>query len=644
MDRSRRYHVNSNKHSEATSKLRSQDRVPLKPCSSFPSELPAEEDRRLANWRRWLSDRQRLEQRLRRRPHDLALNAHEKVRPRNETRCLLEAAGKTEITSQDRYRGNPAFWRTAERLGTEDEGVYVQMDRAARNIPPDLTRVALPEMIRREKGLLNSHLDGAEIGYLKSKWECGDYLRKRTTELKRELQLLEPKKPELDSLVVVGKKFGCGEQEQTFVRIPVITITPPEKRKKLLSDPDSRIVLKIQDREFALENGRHFEKLTREQTEELREENDLDENKYAFSVYDSVYAYRILPKKTKTITWSLNFQSMADELCERRLVLENKGVQTVSLDWRNATPEFLPFSVGPKFESRRFFFNKNRVTILPGQKIEIPIWFRSEKALVATETWKILVEPKVYPGALRLRLWATSSGEKLRLREEKDSEALRCHLRRRVCISAIRDILEELLLAATSDRITDNVPYNMYFLESDIFQARNPTYFYHFVLVEEFKKMYEGTISEEGLKDWNLSLEDLRLNLRRIEDSNLRRTLLIRFQQLCDQCLRRSYLYDRPVCSKEKMTYWLLCAFFNEFEIESDFAINRCCSTIVTDNSEEEETLEKEMGSEILITAENLLVYREVFYVRIHCLLCDTINRICAAIDTHDYFNKDWNR
>lgn len=167
MDRSRRFHINSNKTTETTSKLRSQDRVPLKPCSSSLIEPPVNEDRRLVNWRRWLSDRQRLEQRLRRRPQDLALNAHEKVRSRNETRCLVEAAAKSEITSQDRYRGNPAFWRTAERLGTEDEGLHVQMDRAARNIPPDLTRVALPEMIRREKGLLDSHLDGAKIGYCK---------------------------------------------------------------------------------------------------------------------------------------------------------------------------------------------------------------------------------------------------------------------------------------------------------------------------------------------------------------------------------------------------------------------------------------------------------------------------------------------
>lgn len=480
---------------------------------------------------------------------------------------------------------------------------------------------------------------------MNSKWECGDYLRKRTTELKRGLQLLEPKKPELDSLIVVGKKFGCGDQKQTFVRTPVITITPPDKRKNLLNDPDSRIVLKIQDREFALENGRHFEKLTRKQTDELRESGDvLDEQKYAYSVFDSECAYRILPKKTKTITWCLNFQTEGDDLCERRFILENKGVQTVSLDWRNVTPEFLSFPVIPKFDSRRFFFNTNRVTILPGQKIEVPIWFRSERPFVATETWKILVEPKVYPGAFRLRLWATSSGEKLRLREEKDSDALRCHLRRRVCISMIRDILEDVLLAATSDRIMEDVPYEMYFLESDIFQARNPTYFYNSVLVEELKRMYEDTVPEEELKDWNMSLEDLRSNLRSIEDPNLRRSGLIRFQQLCDQCLRRSCVYDRPVCSKERMTYWLLCAFFNEFEVESEFAINRCCTKTVTEKSdEEEETLEEEMGNEIFFTAQNLLVYREVFYVRIYCLLCDTVNRICAAIDTHDYFNKDPN-
>lgn len=162
MDSNRRFRLSgrtSTYGTESTSKRRSQDRVPVRSCASSVGEPPAEEDRRLANWRKWLSDRKRLEQRLGRPPQDLQLNAHERVRARNERRCLLEAAGKSEITSQDRYRGNPAFWRT------EDEGIQPQMDRAARNLPPDIERVALPEIIRREKGLLDSHLDGTGVRY-----------------------------------------------------------------------------------------------------------------------------------------------------------------------------------------------------------------------------------------------------------------------------------------------------------------------------------------------------------------------------------------------------------------------------------------------------------------------------------------------
>ena len=69
-------------------------------------EPPPQEDRRLANWRRWLADRERRQRllcaKLKRRPTELALNAHERAREKTETRRLLQAATRREVTHQDR--------------------------------------------------------------------------------------------------------------------------------------------------------------------------------------------------------------------------------------------------------------------------------------------------------------------------------------------------------------------------------------------------------------------------------------------------------------------------------------------------------------------------------------------------------------
>lgn len=157
--------------SEPWSRPHLQDRVPQQLFPKDDSSPTPQEDRRLANWRRWLVDRERrqrhLSRALRREPLELALNAHERVRARNEARCLLESACRPEVTRQDPLRGNPAFWRAPERLakggGDEGDDVFVRMDRERSNLPPEVTRVALPSLIRKEKMLAESCIRGSKI-------------------------------------------------------------------------------------------------------------------------------------------------------------------------------------------------------------------------------------------------------------------------------------------------------------------------------------------------------------------------------------------------------------------------------------------------------------------------------------------------
>lgn len=460
--------------------------------------------------------------------------------------------------------------------------------------------------------------------------------------MKREIESLEAKQPETENLIILGKNFDCSEIE-TLTRVPVITITPDESKRNPLRDPDDRAALKIVDREFVLESARHFEKLTQEETQLLQLSNeDTNGKKYVYSPFDSDCLYEILPKRCKPITWALNFLAKDDELCERIFCIENRGVRVVHVEWREATPNFLPISLPERVESR-FFFNKSRVSILPGQKIEIPVWFRADQPIVTTETWKLVVDPKIYPGTLLLRLWATSFGENYKLQQERQVTSMKALLERRVQKSTIRQIIDDLILTATTESSEDDVPYEMYFLESELFQARNPGYYYKSTLIGELKQMHENITDEQD--SWNLLLDNLRSILMKLQDPIVRREKFLRFQMICQECLIPDLYYNRPRPSKQRLVYLLFCMFFNRFEDEDTYVMRCCCRENIMDDENEEELARgipetDDTESEVFITGRNLEIYREAMYIRIYCLLRDTIDRVCVIIDSCEFFNK----
>lgn len=491
---------------------------------------------------------------------------------------------------------------------------------------------------------------------MRCKWERGDYLRSRAEELRRELELLEPKKPEMEDLMVVGKSFDSGDHKKVLTRTPVITysdVTHAENlpRPNYLQNPDDRIALKIQDREFVLEGAFHFEKLSREKTAELlRSQDELDLDRYAYSVFETNHVYKILRKSRKVLTWDLHFESRGNELTEQIFRFENRGSRTVHLDWRNVTPKFQPQIVRAERCRSPFYFDKDRFKILPGQKRDFKIWYRSEKPLVASETWKLLIEPRVYPDTIHLRLWGTSSGETLKLRERNACQKIKDLIKCRVLDSTVREFIEEIIANAINKRYANDIPYDMFFLEADVFRVRNPMHHYHSLLVDELRTMwFETTANDESC--WNMSLEELRSILLKIEDPSLRRSRLVRFHEIATECLLPSALYDRPVCSKRKLARWLIGSYLNQFEEESELVYCKCCG-IRCPPEPEEEGEEPEIGAtaqvttgagetEVSLKVGCAAIYQEVLYVRLYCLLCETVDRVCAALDSYDYFNKE---
>ncbi|XP_058795077.1 MYCBP-associated protein-like [Phymastichus coffea] len=639
------------------SRLQLRDCVPQNPCNPQKPAKSLREDRRLANWKRWLADRKRRQEylaaALKREPIDLALNAHEKARAKNETRCLLKAAARTEVTNQDRYRGNPAFWRVEERLRKKpdngrgdcyDDDVIVQQSRDDRFLPPDITRVALPAYIRKEKMLIEKHVDPAKIN-LHSNWDCGEYLKHRRAQLQGAMKHLEPKQPETEELMIIGRNGDCREEKDLVVRIPLIVIVPDEPERALLNDPDDRAALSIQNREFVLESSRHFEKLSADETQRLRQTNqDSNGEKYVYAPFDCERVYQILPEKCKSVTWTLHFQAHCGDTTERKLCMENRGVRVVHVEWRKATaPGGSPLAVAERVDSR-FFFDKGRLTIPPGQRVQVPIWFRSRRPVVTTETWRLVVDPTVYPGTLLLRLWAVASGEKGQLERDARYESVRALLRRRARDAAIREIIDDLIASASVESSRDDdVPYEAYFLESELFQARNPGYHYKSLLVDELRRMHEDATGE---RNWNLLLGGLRSSLVKLDDPIERREKLARLQAVCRECLLPDFYYARPRASEKRLVYWLLCMFANRFEDEDDYVARCCCRGVGADDASEEATVVNELSeaedghSQVYVDGRNLEIYQQALFIRIHCLLGQTIDNVCLVVESCRLFGK----
>jgi hypothetical protein len=143
-----------------------QDQVPQITYNLLSEPLP-EEDHRLANWRRWLQEHQRHQKRLvanlKREPLELALNAQEHSRSKKETQCLIAAASKSESTSQTNYPDDSlepyelGTMTPYEKSGKQNKDIFV--NNISRNPTSEITRVSLPNYIRKEKNLLESHIN-----------------------------------------------------------------------------------------------------------------------------------------------------------------------------------------------------------------------------------------------------------------------------------------------------------------------------------------------------------------------------------------------------------------------------------------------------------------------------------------------------
>ncbi|XP_003400977.2 MYCBP-associated protein-like [Bombus terrestris] len=596
------------------------------------------EDRRLANWQRWLDRRavqyKRITSTTGRHRNDQILNSCEKVRPLIEMRNLIDYATVPIPVIPDKYRGGTEFWRipkTLPKRGPCLPDITFTPSKKELNVIPELTYVDLPELIEKEKDLIG----------LKSKepsWARSRYLKRREKELSKEIAMLVPKQPETKDLII---RNSISAIKEPFARIPPITVSDAEGKERdagFCCDrySEQAIVLKIQDREIVWQN--------QVSSRQKRAESD-------------------------PITWNLTFYGKINERTEKDIVFENKGNRVIVYQWRDAT--FQSNVIPSAKRTSSFFFNKTKGVILPGQIVKLKIWYLG-MSYVSTEFWKLTTDPILRSSPLVFRFWGCAETPNVLPVNFRPVRIVDKYLNRCIRNTVIRQIINDIMENVSFARHPEPA-YGCLFLESELFAVQNSLCFYNPTLLIEFHKIYYNATNQTKHR-WNMLLDDIREILLKIKQPERRNTILSQFAELYKECLEPS-LYRSMRYNKYEMIYNLLCSFFNLFEIESELARNAylvneyketpgmapqmsyTMSMNASQPSVKSNNWRNKRGRKSSIRSQNSQVrtiteqrtctvpaddslYKEIFFIRIYELLGETITRIFASIESFDNLNE----
>lgn len=609
---------------------------------AFEKDEPMEEDHRLINWKKWLKIHQKQYQALNeiaghQTKRNIVMNSCEKIRPQTEMKNLTKSTTVRLPSVKDKYSADLAFWKIPPVLSNHGNpclpAVAPVLTKKELNLNPTFEHVDVPKYIKKEKYLPNS-LEAASDWKRISHSEKGELQDSRNT-----LSAQKPSTPEIADFVVIGgRRFRHVDKNTSH--IPTISIIDTSceyedsevESKRLLSDPDVVISLKIND----------FEVTVDEQSLQNPSESE-----------------------PKEITFTLKFFTNVNQRSKKLIHFENQGTVAIAYHWRDDShnSDIFPRSL---MHDASFFFNKNEALLLPGQKIEFPIWFHKSDAGIFSEIWRMVIDPEVFRVTFLIHMWGQATSEYSGIvQSEIDKYLDRC-----IRNTAVRETIDEMIFNVRLSKAPEP-SYKSRYLERELFREKNPSYFYHPSLVAKMYNLYTSA-EVPGTASWTLSLMDLRHILLQFKNPELRNEMLTMFSDLCQQCLKPC-LSNSIENTKYTVVYKILCALANRVEEESALVKLNCVFTdqespIRTENvfpNSDERTEQsvimipgKKRSSKTSTSSENFssaarlnvrpllndcmktALYREVFYVRVYELLVEAVEQATAAMDSLNNLNQ----
>ncbi|XP_062379611.1 MYCBP-associated protein isoform X2 [Sardina pilchardus] len=462
----------------------------------------------LQHWDDCMAERWRQQDfisRLLQRPvEQLLMNQSNLYRQTQEQRELI-SKGLPALHAGHGYRVGSEFWNLPQRYGDERSGITATLTQTERGDPPPVTHVAQPHTIRQQSGNVVPEVSVSRA------WDSSLYLSQRREELKDVLRELDFNQPEIDGLEVIGSG-------RPFTSVTV-------KRSALLG------------------GGKEGDE--QEAAEDESGEGDHKENEDPLSKYDDVLLDAVLvpalrfcgelalwtgsPSSHKGevgISACVTFEAVTGESVSSAMELENQGSTAIYYSWQKI-PHTHSFAEarGAHTHAQSFYFNTSMGVILPGARQRVLFTFKSERAGILSELWRLNTHPALLGGAA---LQVTLRG--VALYQDTNAphrHALQMEIQHReavsVCVSLVSDLLRGI---RTPERPSS--PPQLYHTEEDHFITINPQLHYHYETIEALKSLWKEVTSSahydvtDTATEWDLSVATLRqavLSLPRVNSA-----------------------------------------------------------------------------------------------------------------------------
>jgi len=335
----------------------------------------------LENWQQKMAERKRIHGRIselipRREGSTTLMNSADGTRKINETRMDIDKAIPA-IDYGKGFRSGSEFWRLHENIGDDVSGLKMTLTKSERGMGEShIERISKPTDIIEET--TSRPVDG-KTG--KNRFFENPYLRERMRELNpvmvREHRVEQPgllvrgsSRPSQTAPVIKSKTPGLFRTgtEQGPLSQKYMTSTPAvENPFSGLRD----VVPSIAPSEFV----GPILKINHNQIARYNQHSDIEE--------------RVL------------LQTNANgQVTKSILALENIGSTRIKFHFRRIDND----GISP--EPPRFFFNRLGGCVLPGETIEFPFRFKSQKPGIFTESWILATEPELLIGCINIRLYA----------------------------------------------------------------------------------------------------------------------------------------------------------------------------------------------------------------------------------------------
>ncbi|EDV29676.1 uncharacterized protein TRIADDRAFT_52329 [Trichoplax adhaerens] len=420
----------------------------------------ANEEAALDNWKRHMryrkSQQQYLSKILETNPAMLVMNQSEDYRKNQEEREIIDLAIPTMDKGKG-YRVGSEFWMQPDRLGNEDNGISLTLGKSQRGQRVPVEHIDKHPLIKEEMGI--NFRSSSTVHY---PWDKSLYLQNRKKELEESMKLIDPHKPDISSLAVIGRsKLWEDGREQSDINTSLYN-------DDSLSEADSEINDPFKQHADCVPQPILGPCITvAGQTVRWEGENCGLES-------DVAIITRVL------------FETYAGKVSTTTLDIENLGTSTIYFSWTNLPSDKSLDSI-LYGKAQRFYFNTGVDMIMPGQKMKFPFTFKSSNPGIFTETWCMNTKPTLCGGAaIKVVLRGVALEEDINKDKRSKIEA---ELRRKQALYAVNQLLDDIIEdVKTPPRSLS--PVDAHITPEELFERRNPGLYYRPDGINELKMIW----------------------------------------------------------------------------------------------------------------------------------------------------------